>query len=125
MVKFLPALAEAVKTRWRKVLTVPMQATGCLTPVNIMADKATHQRETRHLIGLITLNPGGTELLQPVFLGAPKCPRGDGEYLKDSIVSVVDHFIKPSQVVGFTGDGVYSEKHCNVGEKLNCHYGIN
>ena len=86
----------------------------------MMADKATHQRETRQLIGIITLNPGGENLLVPVFLGCPKCPKGDGEYLKDNIVAVIDHFIKSEQLVGFTGDGVYIL--CKVVEKLEKHY---
>jgi hypothetical protein len=88
--------------------------------VNVIADKATHQRETRQLIGIITLNPGGEDLLVPVFLGCPKCPKGDGEYLKDNIVAVIDHFIKKEQLVGFTGDGVYIL--CKVVEKLEKHY---
>ena len=102
-----------------------MLATGCLPPVCMVADKATHQRETRQLVGAITLNPGGPELLISVFLGAPKCPRGDGYSLKDSIVSVETKFIKPSeQHVAFAGDGVYSEGHCAVGKKLDEHYQI-
>ena len=99
-----------------------MVATGCKPPINLMADKATHQRETRQLIGGITLNPGGPELLVPVFLDAPKCPRGDGVYLKDNIVKVADVYVTPDQVGGFTGDGVY--EHCSVGVLINGHYGI-
>ena len=109
--KLLPHLADAVKRRWKKVLDTPMVATGCRPPVCVVADKATHQRETRQLVGVITLNPGGTQLLIPVFLGGPKCPRGDGEYLKNSIVGVVDKFVEGSQIAGFTGDGVYI--HCD------------
>ena len=99
-----------------------MIATGRKPPVNVMADKATHQRETRQLIGGITLNPGGPQLLVPVFFGAPKCPRGDGPYLTKNIVGVVDSFISPEQQPGFTGDGVY--ENCHVGQLLNAHWGI-
>ena len=120
--KFLSSLAEAVMGRWKVVLATPMVATGCRPPVNVLADKATHQRETRQLVGLVTLNPGGKELLIPVFLGAPKCPKGDGEYLKDNIVKVVDSFINKEQLVGFTGDGVYT--NCKVADKLGKHYNI-
>ena len=120
--KLLPHLADAVKRRWKKVLDTPMVATGCRPPVCVVADKATHQRETRQLVGVITLNPGGTQLLIPVFLGGPKCPRGDGEYLKNSIVGVVDKFVEGSQIAGFTGDGVYI--HCDVAQKINEHFDI-
>ena len=35
-------------------------------------------------------------------------------YLKDSIVGVVDEYVKSDQIAGFTGDGVYT--HCEVPE---------
>ena len=57
-----------------------------------------------------------------MFLEAPKCPKGDGEYLKDNIVAVTDKYIKPEQYVGSSGDGVYI--HTGVGEKLDRHYGV-
>lgn len=44
--KFILALEAAMRRRWREVLGAPMLATGCRPPVNVMADKATHQRET-------------------------------------------------------------------------------
>ena len=88
----------------------------------MIADKATHQRWTRQLIGLITLNPGagGDNLLVPVFLGCPRCPRGDGEYLTQNIASVTDKYVEGCQCVGFTGDGAYIK--CKVSEKLELHY---
>jgi hypothetical protein len=120
---FLPALAGEVQKRWSNFLASPMVATGCWPPVSVMADKATHQRNMRQLIGGITINPGGEALLVPVFFGAPICPRGDGQYLKDNVVATIDSFIISEQIVNFTGDGVY--EHCGVGEKLNSHYNIN
>ena len=45
--KFIPILATAVRARWLNVLTTCMAATGCRPPVNFLADKATHQWETR------------------------------------------------------------------------------
>lgn len=120
--KFIPLLAAVVRRRWKEVLSSPMLATGCRPPVNVMADKATHQRETRQLQGLVTLNPGGTQLLVPVFLSAPKCPGGTGELLTSNIVQVLDQYIKGDQIAGFTGDGVYVD--CKVVEKLNQHYNI-
>ena len=69
------------------------------------------------------MNPGGPELLIPVFLDAPKCPKGDGEYLKDNIVGIVDGFVTGNQIAGFTGDGVYI--NCEVAAKINKHYDNN
>ena len=119
--KFLPHLAAAVRKRIKTLLSSKLVATGCLPPVNIVADKATHQHKTRQLVGVITLNPGGKNLIEALYLSAPGCPRGDGEYLKDNIVGVTDKFIDPSQYAGSTADGVY--EHCKVGEKLDAHHG--
>ena len=104
---FLPHLAEAVRRRLKKMFTTRMVSTGCLPPVNIFADKATHQRNTRQLIGGITLNPGGEDLLVSVLFGLPLCPKGDGPYLCSNIKSTVNEFITDEQKVAFTGDGVY------------------
>ena len=51
----LPYLAQTVKKRWKTALANPMAATGCKPPVCVVADKATYQRETRQLIGIITV----------------------------------------------------------------------
>ena len=37
--KLLPYISQAVKNRLKKMLSTRMEATGCLPPVNIMADK--------------------------------------------------------------------------------------
>ena len=55
--KLLPSLSGAVENRVTKFLGTRMVATGCLPPVNIMADKATDMRETRQLVGVLTYNP--------------------------------------------------------------------
>ena len=41
--RLLPELAENVRNRLKKHLSSPMAATGCLPPVNIVADKVTYQ----------------------------------------------------------------------------------
>lgn len=95
---FLPHLAEAVKGRLTRMLGTRLVATGCLPPVNMFADKATHQRNTRQLVGVITVNPGGEDLLVPVLLGIPFCPRGDGEYLVNNVMETVTRYLFPEQV---------------------------
>ena len=56
--KLLPHLANAVRRRMKQMLGSRLVATGCLPPVNILADKATHQRWSRQFVGAITVNPG-------------------------------------------------------------------
>lgn len=119
--RLLPYLAGAVTGRVKKMLGTRMVATDCLPPVKLLFDKATHQRETRHLVGCQTLNPGGEEPIVTLLLGIPKCPGGTGLMLKDSIVDVTDNYIKSEQYTGSTGDGVY--EHCGVGALLDTHYG--
>ena len=102
----LPEISKAVKMRIKRFMNSPMVATGSLPPCNIMADKATDKRDSRHLVGILTLNPGGTTLFQAFFLGAPKCAGGSGEVLTNSIVDVVSDFVSSTQYRGFTGDGV-------------------
>ena len=58
----LPYLAAAVKGRLVKMFVSKLESTGCLPPVNLNADKATHQRWSRHFIGGITVNPGTMQL---------------------------------------------------------------
>ena len=94
-----------------------MEATGCLPPVNIFADKATHQRNTRQLVGVITLNPGGQDLLVALLLGLPLCSKGDGFSLCTNIEDVTKAYVNDEQVKGFTGNGVYA--HTKVAEILS------
>ena len=58
--KLLPFLANEVRRRLKLMFGARLVATGCLPPVNILADKATHQRWSRQFVGGITVNPGAT-----------------------------------------------------------------
>ena len=96
--KLLPHLAMAVRRRLKEMLGRRLEATGCLPPVNLIADKATHQRETRQFVGCITVNPGGQELLVPLLFGVPKCAGGSGEDLCTNILEASEPFTKAEQV---------------------------
>ena len=78
-------------------------------------------RDTRQLVGVLTYMPGSSTLLHAVFLGAPKCARGTGAHLTDSITKVCDQFIEKSQYRGLSADGVYG--HTHVPDMLDRHYG--
>ena len=114
---FLPYLATAERGRLKALLSTRMEATGCLPPVNIFADKATHQRNTRQLVGVITLNPGGQDLLVALLLGLPLCSKGDGSSLCTNIEDVTKAYVNDEQVKCFTGNGVYA--HTKVAEILS------
>ena len=45
--QILPEYAHEIQRRLKSHLSTPMDATDDLPPVNVVADKATHQRETR------------------------------------------------------------------------------
>ena len=94
--KFLPYLADAVRRRMKKMLGTRLVSTGCLPPVNLIADKATHQRETRQLVGCITVNPGGEDLLVALLLG--KCAGGSGDDLCSNILEAAEPFVTAQQV---------------------------
>ena len=81
------------------MLGTRLVATGCLPPVNLMADKATHQRVTRQLVGGIHVNPGGPELLVASLFGIPKFADGSGDALTDNAVETSLPYVKPVQVV--------------------------
>ena len=98
LLSFLPHLADAVRGRLKAMLETRLVATGCLPPVCLIADKATHQRETPQLVGGITLNPGGPELLVPLLFGIPKCAGGSGQDMCDNIVEAATPFIAKEQV---------------------------
>lgn len=98
VLKFLPYLTGAVRRRLKKMLGTRLVGTGCLPPVGLMADKATHQRETRQVVGGITVNPGGEEFLVAVLFGIPKCAGGTGDDLADSILEAGEPFVDPIQV---------------------------
>ena len=87
------------------MLQTRLEATGCLPPVSLLADKATHQRETRQLVGGITVNPGGEALLVPLLLGIPKCAGGSGQDLCDNILEISEQFTTPDQVRWDVGMG--------------------
>ena len=119
--KLLPDVAGVVSGKLKHFLNTRMVATGELPPINVMADKATHNRDTRQYVGLLTYNPGGDTLYKAFFLDAPKCPKGDGDYLTSNIVGVLDSYgVVNSQYSGFSGDGVYDRT--KVGTKLDQHY---
>ena len=116
--KFGEAIGVVVKRRVTKYLSSPLPQTGLPPPVKFVADKATNKHWSNNLTGVLTIVPNSPNLIQGVFLAAPRCERSTGEALsKDIHGTAIDYKISPSQVTGLAGDGAYS--HCQVGEKLD------
>ena len=66
--KFLPHVAEQVKSRLINFLTSKLPQTGCVPIGKIVADKATNKHRTRHFICYITCIPDAADLIQALFL---------------------------------------------------------
>ena len=121
--KFGEVVGEVVKKRVIDFLTSPLPQTGLPPPVKVAADKATHKHWSNNLTGVLTVIPGSENLIQAIFLAAPRCERSTGDALSKDISGTISSFyIAPSQVTGLAGDGAYS--HCKVGEKLDERLGI-
>ena len=120
--KFRKRAAEAVQRRWRKHLSTRCPQTGCLPPVKILGDMATHQHWTRQAVGLAVLMPGSKQLIQTIILGFPRICKHNGESLSKNIAETVDPYIKGEQYLGTSFDGAYGT--VKVGEKLDEHFGV-
>ena len=121
--KFGEVVGEVVKKRVIAFLSSPLPQTGLPPPVKAVADKATHKHWSNNLTGVLTITPGSKNLIQAIFLAAPRCERSTGDALSEDISGTLSSFkVSPSQLTGLAGDGAYS--HCRVGEKLDERLGI-
>ena len=115
---FRPFVRKVVHKRQVKFLSTPLQQTGHLPPVAGSADKGTYKHRSRHFLGVITVNPGGKNFLEPISCGQPVVTDGSkGTDLASSIKNGFDGFkIISKQLESFVFDGVYF--HCSVLEHL-------
>ena len=79
--KFLIHCASAVRKRVSGYLNSRLVATNSKPPVNIIMDKFTHQHVTRQLVGVITIVPDSPQLIQALYLGAPRYVKKNDEIL--------------------------------------------
>ena len=98
--KFLVSLSAAVQNRIHTHLSTRLLATGCLPPVNVLLDKFTHQHVTRQLVGVTTIVPDSPNLIQALYLGAPRCPRGTGDFMTENATGVLDKVIVGRSIYG-------------------------
>ena len=119
--KFIQALAKTVEKNVKNHFQTKMKQTGKKPPAKILADKATWKHHTRNIVGIVSVFPDSPKLIQAVYAGAPVCPKGDGESLRDNTASVTDKFISGEQYMGGSVDG--ATLHCNFGPLMDEHYG--
>ena len=119
-----PHVRKVVHKRQVKFLSTPLQQTGHLPPVAGSADKGTYKHRPRHFLGVITVNPGGANFLEPISCGQPVMTGGSsGSDLASSIKSGFDNFkIISQQIESFVFDGVYF--HCSVLDHLTPLYNL-
>ena len=121
--KFGLIIGEIIRKRVTEFLSTALPQTGLRPPTKVVADKATHKHWSNNLTGVLTIVPGSDQLIQGIFLAAPRCERSTGEALSEDIKETLCSFqISPCQVTGVAGDGAYT--HCGVGEKLDEKLGI-
>ena len=121
---FIPFVRKDVQRRQEKFLSTPLKQTGHLPPLVGSADNGTYKHRSRHFLGVITVNPGGANFLEPISCGQPVVTDGSkGTDLASSIKSGFDSFkIIIKQLESFVFDGVYF--HCSVLEHLTHLYDL-
>lgn len=116
-------IGEVVQTRVAEFLSSALPQTGLRPPCKVVADKATHKHWSNNLTGVLTIVPGSDQLIQGIFLDAPRCERSTGDALSEDIRKTLAKYkVSPCQVTGLAGDGAYT--HCSVGKKLDELLGV-
>ena len=65
--KLAGSFCKVIMGRIKKHLSTRLPQTGLLPPCKIVEDSATYRHDTRHLVGVTTVFPGDTPLLQSVL----------------------------------------------------------
>ena len=120
--KFLSHVSQAVSENLKSHLGTRLVQTGQKAPVNILADKATWQHETRQGVGIVTIVPDSEQPLQGFVLGFPVVKSHTGQGVTENLTAVTDLFIKGDQLMGGSFDGQYF--HQSVDKKLDEHYKV-
>lgn len=115
------SLSSVIMNRVKDHMSTRLPQTGCLPPCKVVEDSATYRHDTRHLIGLTTIFPGSSPLIQAVFCGAPKGIRSDGVSTAKCMAETVAPYMTPEQYLGTSEDGANFLSH--VGDHLDSELG--
>ena len=88
------------------------------------ADKGTYQHRSRQFLSIVTVVPGGNNLIEVLTCGQPVVTEGSSGYeLARNMKSGFDSFgITASQLESCVFDGVYF--HCSIEEQINQLYDL-
>ena len=75
---FRSSVKHVVHKRVKKFLQTPMKQTCHLPPVGISADKGTYKHRSRQFLSIVTVVPGGKNLLTVLTCGQPVVTQGSG-----------------------------------------------
>ena len=73
---FRGSVCQVVNSRVRRFVQTPLVQTGHLPPVGISADKGTYKHRSRQFLSLVTIMPGGTNLVENLSCGQPVVTEG-------------------------------------------------
>ena len=89
---FRGSVCQVVNSRVRMFVQTPLVQTGHLPPVGISADKGTYKHRSRQFLSLVTIMPGGTNLLEILSCGQPVLTEGStGLELAKNMKAGFDH----------------------------------
>ena len=80
-----PAFAQVVDNRVKTYLSEPLEATGLLPPIGIVADKLTTSRRTGKMYAGIVFTPRMKSLLTPISLDLASVTNHDGRSVAQDI----------------------------------------
>ena len=121
---FRSCVKKAVHNRVCKFFSTPLDCTGHLPPLAVSADKATFKHRSRQFLSVVTVIPGGDNLLEVISCGQPVVTAGSsGVELTKNIKSGLDEYnVLGCQIESGVFDGVYF--HCSIEEHFDEIYKI-
>lgn len=66
---FLPHVTKEVQSRIKQFITSKLQQTGHKPPLALSADKATYKHRSRQFLAVVTISPGGDNILEVIRFG--------------------------------------------------------
>ena len=83
------SFAKVLDARIKNFLSTPMEATGCLPPIGIVADKLTTRRRSGQMYAGILFTPGMESLLTPISMGVSMVTQHDGRSIAQDVSDMI------------------------------------
>ena len=119
---FRKYVCTVINGRIRTFLQTPLKQTGHLPPVAVSADKGTYKGTPRQFCGIVTVNPGGKNLIEVITAGQPVVSEGSTGYqLAVNMKNAFDSIgVSGKQIKSGVFDGVYD--HISIKKHLGNIY---